>query len=480
MTSMEPTLEEVKQRVTELEEKYRMLFNNSIFSISTITPDGVILALNPVSARHLGGRPEDLIGKSITEILPRLAEKTMARIRDVVASGKTVVYDSFIDTEPEGGWFETEYQPMKNAKGEVTTIQIVAQDITRRKVNDERIAIFQKIAAIAQQGFGMTDLKGNFTYVNRALCRQLGEKTHQDIVGKNLRAYYPEKHRQKLEQEALPTVMEKGHWTGELDFSSADGKTVHTIQNLFLVRDKSQNPFFLAFVVTDMTDHRRLEKVLMQREKMQILGAIAAEVSHEIRNPLVSIGGFAQRLKNKFPDLTECDIILKESKRLERILSRIGDFLDPIEFHPQKCSVDQILHECLSIVSPEIGAKQIQCILHPGPQLPMTYVDPQILVQVFIHLIHDMIGAVPYGGELIIRFYETPQDIHIEFKNPAPSSTVKYPESLFLPFAEENHGMGLPLCYRLLKDMGGLLTFEQEAGSASFVVSIPKKTKEEE
>ena len=58
----------------------------------------------------------------------------------------------------------------------------------------------------------------------------------------------------------------------------------------------------------DISDRVFLEKTLVQREKLKTLGAISAEVAHEIRNPLVSIGGFAQRLKQKYPDLHECDM----------------------------------------------------------------------------------------------------------------------------------------------------------------------------
>ncbi|UCG12875.1 MAG: response regulator, partial [Deltaproteobacteria bacterium] len=85
----------------------------------------------------------------------------------------------------------------------------------------------------------------------------------------------------------------------------------------------------LEGLIVDITDRIFLEKALVQREKLKTLGAISAEVSHEIRNPLVSIGGFARRLQRKFPGLSECDIILRETQRLEKMLDRIRNYLKP-------------------------------------------------------------------------------------------------------------------------------------------------------
>jgi len=224
----------------------------------------------------------------------------------------------------------------------------------------------------------------------------------------------------------------------------------------------------------EMDERKRLEKALMQEEKLKTLGAVAAEVAHEIRNPLVSIGGFAQRLKQKFPDLTECDIILSESLRLEKILSRIRDYLEPVEIHPKECSVNSIIVDCLNLLSSETEARQIKCISDLDSRLPSTYVDPEILNQICINLIRNATEAMAEGGELFIKSFENDQEIHIEFNNKATGLKIRYPESLFMPFAEGSQSFGLPLCYRLLKDMGGLLSYTQDNDCITVTISLPK------
>ncbi len=224
----------------------------------------------------------------------------------------------------------------------------------------------------------------------------------------------------------------------------------------------------------EFEDRKRLEKALAQKEKLETLGAIAAEVAHEIRNPLVSIGGFARRLRERFPDLPECDIILNESQRLEGILSRIRNYLKPVEIHLQECSVNKIITDCVELLSPETERKRVRCRLDLDPELSAVHADPGVLAQIFINLIRNAVEAM-YAEEILsIRTMENDKDIQIEFKNRARAEKVKQPEGLFMPFAEGGQSIGLPLCYRLLKDMGGLLSFVQEQDHMIFTISLPK------
>ena len=77
-------------------------------------------------------------------------------------------------------------------------------------------------------------------------------------------------------------------------------------------------------------------------------------------------------------------------------------------------------------------------------------------------------------GILNIKTFEREQDIQIEFKNRASSAKIKQSELLFLPFVEGGRSTGLPLSYRLLEDMGGLLSFTHEQDFMIFTVSLPK------
>jgi PAS domain S-box-containing protein len=242
----------------------------------------------------------------------------------------------------------------------------------------------------------------------------------------------------------------------------------------YIVCDNYGNIEYVSGVFFDVTERKLLEKTIIQREKLNTLGVIAAEVAHEIRNPLVSLAGFTRRLKQKFSDLPECDVILHESQRLERILSRIRNYLKPVEVHPRACSVNVIINDAVDLLSFEMEARMVMCRLDLCPDVSVVDTDPDILTQIFINLLLNAVEAMDKGGVFEVKTFETDQSIHIEFKNPVSRLSVKSPELLFMPFAEGGESIGLPLCYRLLKDMGGLLSFTTENDYMVFTVSLPK------
>ncbi len=227
----------------------------------------------------------------------------------------------------------------------------------------------------------------------------------------------------------------------------------------------------------EIEERRRLEKVLMQKEKLKALGTIVAEVTHEIRNPLVSIGGFARRLKKKHPHIPECDIIVSESKRLEKILARLKGYLDPVEIYPLECSINTIITSSLNHLAYEMDKRKVKCISELSPTFPTAFVDPEILHQIIINLIRNTLGMMEKGGGLFIKTFERSQELHIEVKNRVQGIKIDRLDTLFMPFAEVDNELGLPRCNRLIKDMGGFISFLQEENHLIFTISLPKTEK---
>lgn len=227
-------------------------------------------------------------------------------------------------------------------------------------------------------------------------------------------------------------------------------------------------------IIVDITDRVVLEKALVQSEKLKTLGIISAEVAHEIRNPLMSIGGFARRMQKQIPNSREVAIIVRESKRLERLLDRIKNYLKPVEVRRRPCGVNSILEECLELLKPEIQQREIECEVHMDHGLPEVYLDPDILEHIFINLTRNIMGLNSSGEKFMVRTYQSSHTIHVDFRNGLKRPVIKDPELFFLPFNEGGQSFDLALSYRLIKNIGGFLTFNQSRDHLTFTVSLPK------
>jgi two-component system, NtrC family, sensor histidine kinase HydH len=230
-------------------------------------------------------------------------------------------------------------------------------------------------------------------------------------------------------------------------------------------------------IIIDISERVFLEKAVVQKEKLKTLGAISAEVAHEIRNPLMSIGGFARRLQKQHPELPECGIILHETKRLERMLERIRDYLRPAEPVNRDLYVRDVLDDCLALLEPEIEWKGVSCKIDMDEGMAPVYADPGMLKQVFINLIRNAVEDMDRKFDLTMKARESANNVDIIFENFVHRARkFSDPETMFLPFDEGGHTIGLPLCYRLVKNMGGVLAFRREDRKVIFTVSFPKKT----
>jgi len=325
----------------------------------------------------------------------------------------------------------------------------------------------------------VTKKDSSLEYINRASESMLGY-TVEEATGE------PNWLMNRIHPDALHRIKKtfnKAFRSRNLRFSEEcqlihkDGHFIHAIIGSIPITGSNQNEKRDAIqgMIVDITDRVFLEKEVIQREKLKLLSSISAEVAHGIRNPLVSIGGFARRLRKRFSDLPEGDIILRESKRLENILQRIVEYLKPVEVSYEECSLNDLISGCVDQYFSETGDDDLSINLNLYQSLSLIRIDKDILGKVFIELIKNTRKDMKNGGNLEIRTFESDNNYHIEFKSAVENIKIKDPELFFLPFNSSENEIGFPLSYRLLKNMGGILSYAQGERNIIFTVSLPKK-----
>ena len=228
---------------------------------------------------------------------------------------------------------------------------------------------------------------------------------------------------------------------------------------------------YLDCIFVDISERVYMESLMVQDEKLKTLGAITQEVAHELRNPLMSIGGFARRLSAKAPDFPETEIILRESERLERLLDRIHGYLAPVQAVSRELDLNETLAQVLASGRPELAERSLRLETALSPDLPAVDADPALLGEVFSILLRDAIKALAPGGTLGVRTYHAAAGVCTAFRYLLAEIKGMDAERLYMPF--EEGGFGLPKCYRLVQRMGGMLNLTREEDHAVFTVCLP-------
>jgi signal transduction histidine kinase len=229
-------------------------------------------------------------------------------------------------------------------------------------------------------------------------------------------------------------------------------------------------------------DIRIMHEQLAQTEKMAALGNMMAEISHDIRNPLVSIGGFTRRLARKLedPDAKQYfDIILSEVSRLETILHDNLSYVKNVSLQMVRTDLNGIIGEILAPYEDELRQRGItlERALHDG--LPPLDVDPSQIKQAILNLVTNAMEAMESGGILTVRTKPHPEtrETFIEVADTGPGVSPEAMQNLFNPYfttKARGTGLGLSITHRIVKAHKGSIAFRnREHGGALFAITLP-------
>ena len=218
-----------------------------------------------------------------------------------------------------------------------------------------------------------------------------------------------------------------------------------------------------------------LHRKLLDMEKMAAMGEMAMFVTHQLRNPIVAVGGFTDQLLK--PDIPEdkkrrnLTIIRDEVRRLENIIYQMGHFLkvslkEPVYFDPGP-AIAAVLS------SPEILTKSEGYVLNAKlePCLPEILCDPTSFSEVIRNLLDNAFDATPAGGTVSVRGYRKNRSgFVLSVRDTGRGITNPDKDQLFRPFfttKENGMGLGLTFTKRVMDTCGGKVEVQSRAGKGS-------------
>ena len=244
-----------------------------------------------------------------------------------------------------------------------------------------------------------------------------------------------------------------------------------------------ENSMLLNRLETAHRDLKETQEKLIQGEKMAGLGEMAASVAHELRNPLVAIGGFAQRLNRLAAGSREREyssIVVREVRRMEEMLANILAFSKKQMLCVTPCDMVEIIEEALSLEADALNRRAIRLVTNIAKDLPPIYGDEQKLRQVVINLIANSLQVMPAGGTLTLRVYPDAlrgdKAVAVEVEDTGGGISTEIMRNIFNPFfttKDEGTGLGLSISHRIVEHHGGEIEVQNREKGALFILRLP-------
>ncbi len=233
----------------------------------------------------------------------------------------------------------------------------------------------------------------------------------------------------------------------------------------------TEHPNRLEGMIIDVTHQTYLDDILIQNERLSILRSLTEEVAHEIRNPMVSLGGFARKLQAKYPEEVETEVILNECNRLERLVQRINAYLAPMEAQPTGCAIASSLAFLMRLFANRFERKNITILARIDENLPAVSTGQEFINRIFIYLLGHAADILQHGGNLRIDTAQSKNLIFVTLTLDPVMLALPPQAHLLMPFEDGEHN--LATCFRMLQRIGGHLRIGKEASAIRIFVTIP-------
>lgn len=226
-----------------------------------------------------------------------------------------------------------------------------------------------------------------------------------------------------------------------------------------------------------------IENQLLSSERLATLGELTANLAHEVRNPLGSIRGVADILRDESKDKINqkfVDILLKEVQRLDQVVTNYLSYARPQSRTKELKAIRPIVDSVLALVGPELRRRQIRTHIQIQPPEVQLYCDEIQLRQAILNVILNAVAACKDGGEITTKIKRNDNgSVHIAISDNGHGLSESAVKHLFEPFfttKPNGTGLGLAITKRIVEGHSGLISATgNESGGTTIIMEFPNK-----
>ncbi|MBW2714303.1 MAG: PAS domain S-box protein [Deltaproteobacteria bacterium] len=366
---------------------------------------------------------------------------------------------------------------------------------------DQLRGLHERTVASLMSGLLTTDLEGKITSFNAEAGKITGWDA-EEAVGRELDEVIP-----GTQKRVMEASRGRRDERARIVYETAEGETLHLGIAGSVLRDRVGQPKGYVMIFQDITGVVGMEDELRRQERLAAVGALAAGLAHEIRNPLAAISGSVQmleeqRLAQQNDEEQEGNqlmtIVVREADRLSRLIEDFLTFARPAPVKLEKVSVGEMVKEVLVLMEPTRPKSIVfEKNLVPGLEV---WADSSQLRQVLWNLVLNACQAMPDGGRLRISA-EVSKEISLVDRNSegggVPMSTLARLsvedtgvgietdelDKIFDPFFTKKpngSGLGLAMSHRMIDSMGGVLKVTSSVGQGTEMLVLLPMVEESE
>lgn len=236
----------------------------------------------------------------------------------------------------------------------------------------------------------------------------------------------------------------------------------------------------------ELSAKRALEIQVQRTERLAAVGEMAAGLAHEVRNPLMSIRGFAQLLQEENTNCKQqdyLDIIVRETERMNHLIEQLLYYARPVVNRIEPVQINAIVENVMKLMESQLRPKNIRAVFALDPMLPLVRCDAEQLKQVLLNLLINAIQAIDELGTIKISslYHANNEYVELLIEDSGRGISPEFLERIFDPFfttKEQGTGLGLSVAFRLMEAWGGSIRVTSAVGAGSvFVLKFPVNPK---
>ncbi|WP_166242013.1 ATP-binding protein [Paenibacillus turpanensis] len=319
------------------------------------------------------------------------------------------------------------------------------------------------------------DINGYYTYVSPASNRLLGYAPEEMLGSLTMEYIHPEDRTAVNESYSKQLYSGKDASLYSCRLRRKDGEYIWFECIVRILRDEAGRPVEVLSVSRDTTERKQAEEMMLHSEKLAIAGQLAAGIAHEIRNPLTSVKGFLQLLKegnkgNFYP------VMESELDRIELIVSELLVLSKPQADAYRKRELTSLISNVVAFMESQANLNNVQIHQEFDGECWLVC-DENRLKQVFINLIKNAIEAMPDGGPITIRVTHTAETAEISVMDKGrgiPAELLRYIGKPFYTTKYEGTGLGLMVAYKIIQNHRGSIGVRSEKQRGTvFTIRLP-------